>query len=354
MKKMGLIVAVICTVCLIVPLIGSGAPVGATRRGLRLTPDEAIAAARGNAQKPGTSFTILREIVANANTRRVGDQALEQARAHQIKLYGNRTLPDLLRSGGFLIAEYDPKTTNVVAEHVVSLGLDGVPKDAFYPCEGVVKLDDAEELVRETTEFAKLLYSTRPSEALSLESKYYGGTFPECGNGQSEEGCGLFGIPRSLLKLGLGQNQYREVAALTGGVSIWQFRYAVSMPAFAASPLVATQATEGPLAEFLRNNHMDPDFDFDLENIQSKKQLRERIEVLRRMGKFLEEALRSNETDPALVKANISVAVLPLGIGADSPNDSTRYNTATASGILIEWQRLPKGGFAVKLISQGG
>jgi len=60
---------------------------------------------------------------------------------------------------------------------------------------------------------------------------------------------------------------------------------------------------------------MDPDFDFDLENIRSKEQLRERIDVLRRLDKFLEEALR-NKVDPDLAKANISVAAIPLGLVA--------------------------------------
>ncbi len=350
MKKMSLIAAAVCVLCLITPSNERGISADVAPSSQRLTPQEAIAAAHHNA-KPGSSFTVLRKIVANADTRRIGDEALEQARAHQIDLYGNRTLPDLLRSGGFLIAEYDPKTTNVVALHPVSLGPGDVPNDAFYPSDGVVKLADAEELVKDTTEFAQQLYSTSPSEASSLESRFYGGSFPECD--QPEE-CGLFVVPRSLLKLGVGQNEYREAAALYGGLCIWQFRYAVSMPAFAASPLVATQATGGPMAEFLRNNHMDSDFNFDWENIRSKKQLRERIDLLRRLGKFLEEALLRNEGDPVLIKANTSVAVIPLAVDADTQNGQVLYISATASGIVIYWQRLLSGGFAVKLISVAG
>lgn len=350
MRRMVVIAAVICAVCLIIPLKGRGISLGMVRHGQRLTPQEAIDAARRNAQKPGSLFTVLREIVANADTRRIGDQALAEAQARKIKLYGNRVLPDLLRSGGFLVAEAEPGTNNVVALHLVSLGPEGAPEDAPEPCEGVVKLADAEELVKDTAEFAELLYSTPSSEASSLESRFYRGSFPECG--QSEE-CTLFAIPRSLLKLGAGQSEYREVAALSGGLAIWQFRYAVSMPVFAASPLAATQATEGPIAEFLRNNHMDPEFDFDLENIRTKQQLRERIDLLRRLDRFLEEALK-NEGNPTLVKANLSVAAIPLGVGANTENGQVLYSTDTASGIVIYWRRLPAGGFAVILISEGG
>lgn len=343
------ITAVICAVCLAIPFKEGGVSLGTVQHVQPLEPQEAIAAARPHG-KPGSSFTVLREIVANADTRRVGDQALKEAQAHHIKLFEEGILADLLRFGGFLIAEYDPKTTNVVALHLVSLGPDGVPKDAFYPSDSVVKLADAEELVKDTTEFAEQLYSTPSSEALSLESRFYGGSFPECG--QSEE-CTLFAVPHSLLELGAGQNEYREAVALYGGSNLSGFQYAVSMPAFAASPLVATQASEGPIAEFLRNNHLDPDFDIDLENIRSKEQLRERIDLLRRLDKFMEEAL-NNQANPALVKANISVATIPLEVSADTYGRQVVYGSGMGSLLVIYWQRLPTGGFAVHGISVAG
>lgn len=353
MRKTGFIAAAICVVCFIKPFKGIEISLGMAQHSQRLTPQEAIDAARRNS-KAGSSFTVLREIVANADTRRVGEQALEQARAQQIELYENGILVDFLRSGGFLLAETEPGTNNLIALHRISLGPEGVPKDAFDECHGAVKLADAEELVKDTTEFAAELYSTPPSEASSLGSRFYGGSFPECG--QSEE-CTLFAVPHSLLKLGADKNEYREAVALYGGLNLLGFQHAVSMPAFAANPLVATQAAaqkwDALKAEFLRNNHMDPDFDFDLENVRSKEQLRERIDVLRRLDKFLEEALR-NEADPALVKANISVAAIPSGVGAYTRDGQVLYGTDAATVIVIYWQRLPTGGFAVHLISEAG
>jgi hypothetical protein len=349
MRKMGFIAAAICVVCLIEPFKGREISLGMAQHSQRLTPQEAIDAARRNS-KAGSSFTVLREIVADADTRRIRDQALQQARTHKIELFQNGILVDLLRSGGFLLAESEPRTSNVIALHLVSLGPDGVPKDAFDGCDGVVKLADAEELVKDTSEFTEALYSTPPSQASSLESRFYGGSFPECGG--SEE-CTLFAVPRSLLRMGADHSEYREAVALSGGLVMWQIQYAVSRPAFAASPLVATQAAEGPLTEFLRNNHFDSDFNFDLENIRSKEQIRERIDMLRRLDTFLEETLK-NEADPALVKANISVATIPLGIFADSQNGQVLYQSGTASLMVIYWRRLPTGGFAVHLIAEAG
>lgn len=356
MRKAGFRAAVICAVCLMISLKGEGTSLDMAQQGHRLTPQEAVAAARRNA-KPGSSFTVLREIVANDDTRRVGDQALEQAQAHKVKLYESGILADLLKSGGFLLAETEPETNNVIAFHLISLGPDGVPKDALYGCHGAVKLTDAEDLVKDATEFTEALYSTPPSEATSLESRFYGGSFPECG--PSEE-CTLFAIPRSLLKVGADPSEYREAAALNGSLELLGFRWAASMPDFSANPLAATQAAAEKLetlkAEFLRNSHMDPGFDFQLENIRSKEQLRERIDVLRRLDKFIEDALK-NETNPALVKANISVAAIPLQVGQGGPfsqDDRTLYGSGTASLIVIYWERLRTGGFAVKVISEAG
>lgn len=326
----------------------------------RLTLQEAISAARRNPRTSqlGGTFSVLREIVSNADTRRVGDQALAQARATHIKLYKNGILADVLRSGGFLLIQTFPpnnKTNNVnplpfvSVLHLVSLGRDGAPKDVFWgPGDN---LANTQELLKDTTEFAEELYSTHPSEAASLESRFYGGRFPEDNLFQGT----LCAIPHSLLELGAAPNDVREVAALYGGLQLSGFQYAVSMPAFAADPLVATRAAEEKWevlkAEFLRNNRMDPQFHFDPENIRSKKQLQDRIEVLKRLDKFMEAALKSG-ADSSIVKANLSVATLPMGGGPASGLGRGIYMSGTASLLEFYWQRLPAVGFAVRAVGE--
>ena len=125
MKRMDFIVAIICLACLITPFMHGGSLLAMAEDGRRLTPERATAAARRNA-KPGSSFTVLREIVANADTRRIGDQALERAQAHKIELYENGLLINILRSGGFLLAETNPQTNYVISLHIVLLEPGGV------------------------------------------------------------------------------------------------------------------------------------------------------------------------------------------------------------------------------------
>ncbi len=345
---------IICAVCLVTLLNGEANSFGVAQHVEHLTSQQAIAAARRNA-KPSSSFTVLREILANDDTRRIGDQALKQARAHKVDLYGNGILVEFLRSGGFLLAETEPPTDNVIAMHFVSLGFDGVPTDFPIKCDGVVNLADAQALVKSTKEFVEQLYSTPASEASSLESRFYGGSFPEC---DPIEECPLFAIPRSFLKLGANQGECQEFAALYGGQVLLMIRYAVSMSTFSADPVAATQAAADKMgslqAEFLRENHMDPHFDLDPGKIRSLEQLREDIDLLRTLNKFLEEGLK-NKAEPALVKANISVAAIPLGVGQRglfNQDDKTQFRSGTASMLVIVWQHLPAGGFAVKFISE--
>jgi hypothetical protein len=346
MKRVGVFLAMIGFACLIIPFACGGIPLAMAQDGSRLTAEQAIAAAHRNA-KPGSSFMVLREIVANADTRRIGDQALEQAQSKKVELFLNGILANVLRSGGFLLAETDPRTNNVIALHLVSLEPGGAPKDSWLECPGVLKLADAEELVKDTTEFVEQLYSTPSTEESSLASRFYGGSFPE--GDQS-----LFAIPNSLRKLGANSNEVREAAALCGGYIFWEFRYALSMPAYAVGPIAVLSAAEDRRdtlkGEFLRSNHLDPNFHLDLDNVQSEKQLQERIELLTRLDKFLEDALK-NEGDPTVVRANLPLATMPLGVEVNLSRDEGHYGSSTPSMFVFFWDRLATGGFAVKMIT---
>jgi hypothetical protein len=353
MKKVDVIVAIICLACLIILFMCEGSSLAMAEEGPRLTAEQAIAAARRNA-KPGSSFTVLREIVANADTRRIGDQALEQAKARKLEIFENGLLVNILRSGGFLLAETNPRTNSVIALHIVSLEPGGAGWDLWpWPeCQGVVKLADAEELVKYTAELVEQLYSTPSTEYSSVASSFYGGSFPD-GDRSPET---LFAIPNSLRKLGANPNEVREAAALYAGYVFWQFRYALSMPAYAASPVPALSAgghkLDTLIAEFLRSNHIDPNFHFDLDNIQSERQLQERIELLTRLDKFLENTLK-NESDPTVFRANLSIAMMPLGVDVDLNQDGGQYVSSTPSSFVFIWHRLATGGFAVKTITGG-
>jgi len=314
-----------------------------------LTAEQAIAAAGRNASS-GSSFTILWKIIANAETRRIGDQALKQAQAHKIEIYENGILVNILREGGYLLAETSPGTNNMVATHLVLMEAGGDVKDIRKECHGVVKLTDAEELVNDTAELVKQMYSTSSTEVSSLASRFYGGSFPD-GDQFPDD---LFAIPTFLRKPGANSNEVREASALFWGYLFWPVRYALSMPTFAANSAVAESAAEKRRdtlkAEFLQSNNMDPNINLvDFDNIQNERQLQELIEFLTKLDGFLEDALKK-EADLTVVKSNLSILTIPLGVDVD-PSQEGQYVSSSPPKSLFVWHRLATGGFAIKEIT---
>jgi hypothetical protein len=312
------------------------------------TVEKAIVVARGNA-KPDSSFKVLRKIFANADTRRIGYQALQEAKERNIELYEDELLTNILKSGAFLLLETNQRTNNVIALHIVSLEPSGSPKDFWLECPGILKLADAEKLSEDTTEIVEQLYAAPSTEGSSLGKRFYDGSFPK-------SDLSMFAYPNSLRKLGANPNEVQEAAALYGGYMFWGWRYALSMPAFAASPIAALSAAgdvqKALTAKFLQTNHMNPDVHLGLDNVHSKKQLQERIALLTRLNTFLEDALK-NQSDPTIVKANLSLVTIPLGMGFDPRQDEGPYSSSTPSMLLFFWERLTTGGFAVKTITGG-
>ena len=349
-----IIATIACTICFSIPCKGKGISHSLTQHG-KLTAGEAIVEASRHS-RPGDSFAIIKFFAANSNTRRIGNRALELARSKGIKLYENGVLANVLRRGGFLIAEIGPHTNYVIALHLVSVGSTGVPMDAIFACRAI-KLVNAQDLVQNTVEFTDDLYSTPSFKAISLEREFYNGNFPKCGT--SEE-CTLFSIPRALLKLGAEQNEYREVAALYGGFELLGFRYAIFMPTFSANPVLAIQAAKKKMDAlvtiFLRKHHIDHRVYFDPVNINNRKQLHERIDLLYKLDKYFEHILKK-EANPALFKANASIATIPLGVGQGGPynqSDKTLYSSGTASMLIIFWKHVTSGSYAVYGVSVAG
>jgi hypothetical protein len=349
MRKLDASVSIITFACLIMLFISQANSLAMAQEFPHLTAEQAIAAASRNA-KPGSSLKILREIVTNADMRRIGDQALEQAQMHKIELLENGRLVNILRSGGYLFAEIDPRTDNIVAMHLILMEAGGAVKDVESTCHGVVTLADTAEVIKDTVELVKQLYSTPSTDESSLASKFYGGNFPDADQFPDS----LFIIPDSLRKLGAKANEVREAAALFWGYALWATRYALSMPAFSASTAATEDAAEKERdtlkAEFLQNNNMDPNINpIDFDNIHSEKQLQERIELLTRLDRFLEDSLRK-KADPAVVGANLSVLTMPLSVDVDL-NQAGQYVSSSPPKSLFLWHRVATGGFAVKEIT---
>ena len=239
MKNMVANVAMIWLACLNALFLGGANSLATAQDFPHLPAERAIAAARRNA-KPESSVTLLSKVIANADMWRIGIEAFEQEQTHKIEPFENGMLVNILRSGSYLFAETDPRTNNVVATHFVLMEAGGAVKDVESPCHGAVKLADAEELVKDTAELVRQMYFTLSTEESSLANRFDGGTFPDANLFPDS----MFITPASLQKLGAKPNEVREAAALFWGYLAWPSRYALSMPAFSASPAAAADEAQ--------------------------------------------------------------------------------------------------------------
>ena len=349
MRRLDASVSMIAFACVILLFVRGGHSLAIAESYSHLTAEQATAAARRYAN-PESSLTILWTIIANADTRRTADQAVEQVKAHKLEAYENGRLVNMLWSGGYLLAETDPRTNNVVAMHLVSMESEGNVKDVASKCHGVLKIAEARELVKDTAELVKQMYSTPSTEASSLASRFYDGKFPNAHRYPDS----LFTIPDSLRKPDAKSNEVQEASALFWGYLFWPSRSALSIPAFSANPAAAITSAEKERdmlkAEFLQSNKLDPNLDpTDFNKVQSGKQLLERIDLLRRLNRFLEDSL-SRKADPAAVGANLLVLTMPLSVDVDL-NQAGQYVSSSPPKSLFLWHRVASDGFAIEEIT---
>lgn len=191
-----------------------------------LTSDQAIAAVRSferkhrtdleTKDKGQTSFEVIREIDANAQTRDVARQAREAAASLHVKVHEEYGYLALLGRGGYVILQVQTSTGNALMLYLVSTGADGHP--LVVPgqlIDGKVNAAVAKELVAKNAEFLDRLYDTPLGNVGKLKSSFEGGHFPEyeneqeggllrCSTPPSEDrgrrGCGP-GICRSVRRL---------------------------------------------------------------------------------------------------------------------------------------------------------
>jgi hypothetical protein len=322
---------------------------------LELTPGHAVDAIRGKQGKNGNVFRIVRKIDSSNDTRRVAIAAARDASVSHIKPYGDGILISLLERGGFLILEVDPGGSKTVSVHLVSRGANGKVLVDSYPLpdhdKDVVTDTAAVQLIGNTADFVETLLATAPSGFARLQSKFYDGRFPESTEPGYQE---PFAIPRSLTSIAGDQAKITELAALFFASQIWGFRYATSLPIFAADPHYALQLAEEKeeslVEQYKKANSRVPDLDFEsLESIRSASQVQERIDWLRQLDKFLEQSLQRQE-DPNVSRVNRLLATVVLQVGKG--NEGT-YFAMTSADLIIGWKVVPPADYAVAAISFG-
>jgi hypothetical protein len=318
-----------------------------------LTADDAISALRSAIGVHGTSFQVLKQIQCTASTQDASRRSREAARLGHIALWRDGVFLDLLSTGGFLILESDPSTGMAVAIHLVANSVEGRTVINSQPVRGQVTTSVAAEIVSKTADFADMLLTTRSSNLRAIEKQFDGGRFVEYGRPAKES---IFSISSDLIKSKADEDEYDNLMAVFGRYSLWQIRYAVSLPIFAANlPSALTEALDKQhvlTAQFLQNHGETFDFIYHLEDLSTivgEADLRDRISWFKQIGDFLDQTLSSDiETSGFAANREISNLVLQIAsLGDGSPN---RFSVALPSSLVVNWKRTMTGEFVVTAV----
>jgi hypothetical protein len=307
---------------------------------------------------PGVEFVTLRKFEATADTRSVVQKCLDEARLKHIEMYGEGALVNLLRSGGFVVLEFDAKTQLATHVHLVTLDENGSAAIHSQIVEGQLSKSEALALSRRSESFASavlLPLSPRLSEAW----RAFGGVGPPTSTGHNDQD-GYFAIPDHLTTFAMQPDELMEFSALRAEFGLWAIRHAPLLPIFAASPYQALKMAHDEqlrlIKGFLEQKKEDPDFIYallDLDSIDTRDKLRDRLRWLRELNVFLSQHSYSRASaEPR--EANISIATIPLFMGVVAQRPDRVYAVMSTSGMISEWTETKTGEFVLVDVSEGG
>lgn len=345
-----------CCMCLLLPA-STQLPSGPAAQ--ELTEEQAESALRG---KVGASHTVefvtLRKVEATSNTRSVAHECLHEAQLKHIEMYGEGVLLNFLRTGGFVVLEFDAKTR--LATHVQLVTRDETGKAAIHSeiVEGQLTKNEAVALTQRNESFSgAVLPPLNPR--LAEVWRAFGGANPPTYDGHNDQD-GYFAIPARLTLFTTRPDELMELSALQAELGLWTIRYAPSLPIFAASPYEALKIAHDELlrleTEFRLRKKEKPDFIYhlyDLDSITTRDTLHDRIQSLRELIEYLNQ----HNSSPASAKfreANISVATIPLFLGVMQHKSDRVLGAMSASGMISEWTVNKAGELVLVDVSEGG
>jgi hypothetical protein len=301
-------------------------------------------------------FVTIRQFEATANTKNLAQNCLDEAKSKHLELYREGVLVNLLRTGWFVILEFDAKTELATRLHLVTLNETGNAVTKSEMVDGHLSKNEAMLLSRENESFSRAVLPS-PSSKLNDVWRAFGGvpapTFADRGDQ------GYFAIPDHLAKLTTQPEELTDLSALSAALGLWAIRYAPSLPTFAANPSDAVKMARDKqsklVREFLAQKKEKPDFIYDLvdlETIDTHDKLRDRIKWLRELNSFLNQQGFS-PAEATIREANLSIAMIPLFLGVMKQGSDRVFAVMSVSGLISEWTRSETGKFILKDVSEG-
>lgn len=324
-----------------------------------LTEEQAESLLRAKvAGPPGVEFVTLRKFDGTANTRSVAQKCLDAVKSQHFEMYGDGVLANLLRTGGFVVLEFDAKTQLATHVHLVTLDETGSATIHSEIVDGQLSKSEALALSRVSESFSSavlLPLSPRLNEAW----RAFGGVAPPTYTGHNDQD-GYFAIPARLTEFTTQPDELMEISTLHAALGLWAIRYAPSLAIFAGSPFEALKRAHDEqfrlMKKFLEQKKEKPDFIYallDLDSIDTHDKLRQRIQWLRELNTFLNQH-SSSHASAEIREANISIATIPLFMGVMRQEPDRVFAVMGASGMISEWTKTETGEFIPIDVSEGG
>jgi len=321
-----------------------------------MTQDQALSVLRSQlANPPNVGFVVVRKVEANPDMRHAAQVSLDEARQKHLDLYGDGALLDLMRTGGFVVLEFNEKSGLATRFHSVTLDETGKPVVQSCNVHGELTKSEVVMLLDKSAAFSDAFF-TSVGSGMKQIAKEFGET--EIGSLGAPDGKGYFAVPAAVRKLTTRPEELTDLAALSSALTLWPARYSLTLPIYAASPVDAIKLARDEqfklVKELLTTKGKDADFLYqllDLDSIRTHGELIARLQWLREITSFLDERNPLNVGSPTY-KANRLISRIPLDIGAEQ-DAGHLYGVMTAPGVISIWSRTGTGDFVLKGIGEG-
>jgi hypothetical protein len=310
------------------------------------TGGQAISALRTRPGAPaGSGYQILRKFQPAVDGVTQAKLAIEKTRDEDHEVFLDGALIGLLRDGGYLLVEYDRATDQALALHLVTRGEDGREAIETDKIETPMTVRDVADVVDYTQAYLTKVFTSRTSELIALVTELD----DKLRTNQEPDDDNDFEVPREALQFTTTQD-VQEIRTLRLRLECWSFRYALSLPEYAANPKAALLDGYGErdklLVDFLAMKGISEEHlqeELAVGPINGPQQFKDRLAWFRDLNAYL-DAHGAPEQSRAMFSLNLAMATVPLQIsGSQSGEGVISFCGSTAALFIPCWTRQPDG-----------
>jgi hypothetical protein len=312
------------------------------------TDDQALSAVRASYNNvPDAALVVAFKVKTDPTAAAVAAKSLAEAQSNHVELYDDGLRLNLMRSGGYLVLEFNKKSNVANKLYVVTSDTTGATVVEPRDIDGGILKDDALAVINKAAKFSKAFFDSSESQMDELLVRFGPSDATTLG---FPGGVGYLAIPEDLRSLTKQPKDLFHMISLCNGLALWTIRHALADPMYAANPIAAVQRADDELAKLegqfqgRQGNKGDlslVDDMIDLNSIHTREDLKARLQYLARLSAFLDEHSPLPVRSP-IYKANVSISTVPLELAKEQVADS-HYGAVTGPGLISGWRYTASG-----------